>query len=253
MTGVKPSLFEQLNLFRAPRGPRTAERSIALGTRIIHYRLTRSRRRSIGMTIDQRGLRVGAPPAAPLVDIERFILDNAAWVLGKLDEWQHDAKRFVIADGAKLPILGAPWTLRLASGNARLDWIEESREMVFSLRANADPKSTLSRLLREHALDVFLERAVRFAPRLKQDLPSITLSNAQTRWGSCSSKSGVRLNWRLIHLPYPQIDYVIAHEFAHLEHMNHSPRFWAEVERLYPDYPAARAGLTQLARHIPRI
>ena len=63
----------------------------------------------------------------------------------------------------------------------------------------------------------------------------------------------MRLNWRLIHLPYPQIDYVIAHEFAHLAHMNHSPRFWAEVGRLYPGFETPKAELKRLAMSIPKI
>jgi predicted metal-dependent hydrolase len=61
----------------------------------------------------------------------------------------------------------------------------------------------------------------------------------------------IRLNWRLIHLPLPLIDYVVAHELAHLEQMNHSPRFWAVVERLYPDYKVARSELKRRTPELP--
>lgn len=247
-------LLDQLKLFRLPAEPAPLEHHIVLGARIVSYRLTRGKRRSIGMTIDQRGLRVGAPRSAPLDAIEWFIRHNTEWVLRKLDEWQHaQAGAFMAVDGAVVPLLGEPWTLRLARGNSRLQFIEPARELVLSVRENAAPRDTLRAKLREHALDVFLARAVRFGPQLNVELPPIALSNAQTRWGSCSNQSGVRLNWRLIHLPHAQIDYVIAHEFAHLSHMDHSPRFWAEVARLYPDFDTARGELKRMATSIPRI
>ena len=89
--------------------------------------------------------------------------------------------------------------------------------------------------------------------RLGRALPPIALSSARTRWGSCSQASGIRFNWRLIHLPTHLVDYVVAHELAHLVEMNHSPRFWAEVGRLYPDWRAARAELKLRGREIPLI
>jgi predicted metal-dependent hydrolase len=71
----------------------------------------------------------------------------------------------------------------------------------------------------------------------------LSLSSAQTRWGSASGAGWIRLNWRLIHLPLPVIDYVVVHELAHLREMNHSPRFWALVEAVLPDCAARRAAL----------
>jgi len=247
-------LLEQLQLFRTPNAVEKCERHIHIQDRIITYQLTRGRRRTVGLTIDARGLRVGAPQRMSFAEIERFIFSHGDWVLKKLDEWASRAPgRFVVMDGASLPVLGAPWILRLGEGNNRLEWREPHAEVALLLRKNARPQDVLRRCLREHALDVFLARAVRFAPALAADLPQIALSSAQTRWGSCSSKTGVRLNWRLIHLPYAQIDYVIAHEFAHLAHMNHSPRFWAEVARLYPDFESARTQLKRLAATIPAL
>jgi hypothetical protein len=66
------------------------------------------------------------------------------------------------------------------------------------------------------------------------------LSSARTQWGSCNEDGRIRLNWRLVFFPVAVIDYVVAHELAHLEHLNHSPEFWREVERLLPDFRAAR-------------
>ena len=79
----------------------------------------------------------------------------------------------------------------------------------------------------------------------------MALSSARTRWGSCSRRTGIRLNWRLIHFPLPIVDYVVIHELAHLREMNHGPRFWAIVATLCPDYREQRAELRRLAVTCP--
>jgi predicted metal-dependent hydrolase len=73
--------------------------------------------------------------------------------------------------------------------------------------------------------------------------PTVHLSNARTRWGSCHASGRVHLNWRLVQMPLHLIDYVVAHEVAHLLEMNHSQRFWRTVARMVPDYAARRREL----------
>ena len=102
---------------------------------------------------------------------------------------------------------------------------------------------------RAHAL--LGERLAHYALRLGVPTPVLTLSNARTQWGVCRADGHVRLNWRLIHLPLHLIDYVVAHELAHLREMNHSARFWAVVGRLYPDYALARAELRSCNHRLP--
>jgi len=70
-----------------------------------------------------------------------------------------------------------------------------------------------------------------------------SLSSARTRWGSCSADGSIRLNWRLVHFPLDIVDYVIAHELAHLRELNHGTRFWQIVGDLFPEYERARAWL----------
>ena len=71
----------------------------------------------------------------------------------------------------------------------------------------------------------------------------LTLSSAQTRWGSASADGSLRLNWRLVHFGMATIDYVVAHELAHLRHMDHSPRFWDVVRSVVPEVERARGTL----------
>jgi predicted metal-dependent hydrolase len=79
---------------------------------------------------------------------------------------------------------------------------------------------------------------------------AISVRAQRTRWGSCSPRGEISLNWRLVQVPERIRDYVILHELAHRRHLNHSPRFWQEVERLCPGYEAAEAWLRETGRHV---
>ena len=88
-----------------------------------------------------------------------------------------------------------------------------------------------------------MPRCQRFAQHLGVAMKTLRLSSAQTRWGSASADGSIRLNWRLVHFALPVVDYVVAHELAHLREMNHSPAFWDVVRSAVPDFEAARGSL----------
>lgn len=235
-------------------------RSIALQGREIPYTLRRSARRSLGLSIDRRGLTVAIPLQARIQDAEAFMRQRADWITEKLAEWAQrpQPQPAAVHDGMSLPLLGAPCTVRWLAGANRVRWVEgfDTRELQLQLRREADAPRLLLRGLQEYALAYFAGRLDEYIHRLNQFVPGakrppLALSNARTRWGSCSSRSGIRLNWRLIHLPPAQIDYVVAHEVAHLVEMNHSPRFWQVVARLKPDFEADIAALKRANRIIP--
>jgi predicted metal-dependent hydrolase len=242
----------ELPFFR-PAPPAEEHRHIQLGARIVEYRLLRSRRRTLGMSIDQRGLRVGASLRTPLREVEHFLRHNTAWVLKKLDEWhgQGKARRLAIHDGASVPVLGEECRVRVEAGTNRVKW--HGQTLVLQARPGADLRQLAKQALRGRALEIFTDRASHYAARMHRPVPPLALSSAHTRWGSCSEASGVRLSWRLVHSPLWLIDYVVVHELAHLVEMNHSSRFWAVVEKLYPEYRAAREELKKLAVTCPQI
>jgi len=237
-------------------------RRIVLRGREIEFTLRRSRRHSLGMTIDRRGLTVSIPLRVSLREAEKFLHERTDWVLEKLAEWAQrtEPQATQVHDGMQVPVLGEPCQVHWLAGSNRAHWVEgmESRELHLHLRRQEDAKAILVRGLQHYALEYFCGRVdeygfllQRIAPEIR--LPQVRLSNARTRWGSCSRLSGIRLNWRLIHLPRPQIDYVVAHEVAHLLEMNHSPRFWRVVEQLQPDYEIAKAALKYANRVIPAL
>lgn len=232
-------------------------REIVLEGQRVSYILRRSARKTLGLRVDHRGLSVGVPLPVGLRDVESFIRSHARWIVEKLAARASatDALRFEPRDGAALPLLGDVWRLRLGRGNNRVVWHEAGPEPVveLALRAGGDARQLLLRGLQERALALFGNRVEEFCLRLGQPVPAVGLSSARTRWGSCSSRSGIRLHWRLIHLPLPLIDYVVAHEVAHLVEMNHSPRFWSVVASLYPDHAAARHALRHAAAGLPAL
>ncbi len=224
------------------------------GTRV-ELVLRRSARRSFALQVDHRGARVAAPLRAPLGEVERFVHSHGRWLLERLRARAAAAPpvAFAVADGARLPLFGRALVLRLAPGRAAR-WRPQpdgGEELV--LPVAADAQRALVRALRARALDWYRGRVEEYCHRLGLPLPPLRLSSAATRWGSCSRRSGIRLHWRLIHLEPALIDYVVAHEVAHLVEMNHSPRFWAVVERLYPGWRDARAALRTAAATLPVI
>jgi predicted metal-dependent hydrolase len=219
--------------------------SVLLADTPVDYVLHRSGgRRRISISIDERGLRVGAPPRASLREIETVLRDHATWVMKKLAEWRERkpaARQWV--SGETVHHRGLPLRLAVADGVNAVE--AEASSLVVHAPAAAPDKTALAvkSWLRQQALMHFQQRIEHFRTHFTLQGVSIRLSNARSRWGSCHESGRVSLNWRLIHLPPHLIDYVVVHELAHLVEMNHSPRFWAAVERVIPDYASRRREL----------
>ena len=231
-----------------------ATRSIVIGNQTVAYQLRRSTRRTIGLAIDHRGLRVGAPTRARLGDIESLIRQHGQWVLDKLATWRERpaAQPLEITDGTTIPLLGETWRITL-SPIGRTRWQFGPHTIYLHPGPGTTAAQLLEKALREKARTVFAERLALHAPRLGVAAPPLRLSSARTRWGSCSHHGGVSLNWRLIYMPLAVVDYVVCHELAHLKEMNHSPRFWSVVEQLCPDWQQQRLELRRQSRLIPHL
>ncbi|MEO8442438.1 MAG: SprT family zinc-dependent metalloprotease [Betaproteobacteria bacterium] len=211
----------------------------------IEYTLKRSRRRrSITLTIDESGLRVGAPWRASQSRVDTVLVAHAPWITRKLAEWQ--ARRplpFTWQAGATVMALGESLTLMVDAAIT----VTTRHGNHLCVSGGADDPARLEELvtvwLRDMAQSWFEQRAAHFARVLDVRVPSIRLSNARTRWGTCHPDGRVHLNWRLIQAPPALVDYVVVHELAHLREPNHSPRFWTWVAGVLPDYRERRQAL----------
>lgn len=229
--------------------------SIALANGEISYLLRRSpRRRSIGLRIDATGLTVSVPARLPQQEWERILVQKSAWIFTRMAEIRaHAMPPFVWQTGQMLPFLGGPIELAVETGSIRTRPLLTGGLLRVYMPEPHDPDTLENRVMqwyKREALTFFEHRIAVYARQLGVQVARIALSNARTRWGSCTSAGIIRLNWRLIKAPPPVIDYVVAHELAHIIEMNHSPAFWQTVSRICPDYLELRAYLkTQTARY----
>jgi predicted metal-dependent hydrolase len=231
----------------SPRAEREPRR-VALAGVDVEYVLVRVRRRSIGMEIGLSGLTVRAPRRVSVREIEATLAERAVWILRSLAEWKA-RRRDVLPREWKTgaPILYRGSELALAVHAARTPSIAPDLFHLNVLHPRPDDEpaiaTTVGRWLKDQALATVVPRVAAYAARLGAGVPPLGLSNARREWGSCNHKGEIRLSWRLVQLPPDLADYVIAHEVAHLVELNHSARFWAVVERLFPDHAAARRAL----------
>lgn len=217
------------------------------------YHLERAKRKTVGFIVDERGVTVRAPRWVSVSEIEKMLQTKEDWIQKKLTEfhnWQKEVglQSVHFVDGAKLPYLGRPLTLRLEPAAKTVFYSEGAlgAELIVGASKETDEsriKDWIQVWFKKEAERYLGARIQEIANRALVSFSGWGLSGAKGRWGSCSSDRRIRLNWRLIHLDTALIDYVIAHELAHLDEMNHSARFWKRVGEIYPDYESARRAL----------
>ena len=228
------------------------QKVIQFGQQPVQYRLKRSRRKSIGLQIDEYGLRVTAPAYATMAQIEQVLHGKSDWIVEKLSDWHKRQRKnlepqSLFHDGATFPLQGRSVTLSLDPALSR-SAVHDHHQAVLALKARADDAQQIERRLtvwlKAQATEVFSGHIDALVPRLGVAPKAWGLSSAATRWGVCTASKTIRLNWRLVHYPDSVIRYVVAHELAHLLEMNHSDRFWAKVAELDPGYRSAKQVLS---------
>ena len=241
-----------------PSLPRDARwREVKTPEQPIGFVLQRSRRKSIGLTINDDGLRVVAPTWVTLTQIDAAVVEKASWILSKLRKRQVRQEQLAQAQvlwqtNGVVPYLGARVVLALDETlpSARFegqDFAPANGDVLrLPLPNNADHdrvRDCVHAWLQQQAAIWFARRLEHFLRLSQSTMRRWRLASATTRWGSCSSEGNIMLNWRLIHFGHDIVDYVIAHEVSHLREMNHSQNFWRQVERILPEFAQARAAL----------
>ncbi|WP_191578892.1 MULTISPECIES: M48 family metallopeptidase [Achromobacter] len=245
-----------------PLPPGARWREVPTEQQPIGFVLLRSRRRSIGFVITDDGLRVTAPNWVTLTQIDDAVREKSRWILTKLREWHARKQQLAMAHtrwqaGGELPylgrriIIGVGGDSRQANLSGDADAPQDGDTLWLALPSNADQgriRDAAQAWLQQRAGAWFGTRLAHFLQISGLKIRRWRLSSAATRWGSCTSDGNIMLNWRLIHFAPAIIDYVIAHELAHLREMNHSQDFWREVGQILPDFEDAK---NILRRHDP--
>ena len=244
MSGVSPSLRND--------PPSVEQRAALLAGKNISYTLKRSsRRRSIGLRIDDRGLTVSVPLRASEKWLYSVLQDKAHWVVEKLDGWQmRKPVEIRWADGEMIHYLGEALTLRAVPCLFAATPVLRCGELSVFI-ANDGGAAQIERAVAHwyqlEAERLFAERVAHYAALLDVAPRVVRLSSAKTQWGCCTARGTVRLNKQLVKLPLRLVDYVVVHELAHLREMNHSAAFWEVVGSVCPDYARLRRELKAVA------
>jgi predicted metal-dependent hydrolase len=235
---------------RAAAPPAVEQRCIDLAGKSVSYTLKRSsRRHSIGLRIDDRGLTVAMPLRASEKWLHSVLQEKAGWVVEKLEDWQARkpaAQPWV--DGQLIKFLGEPFTLRVVASLFGAPPLLHGRQLFVHVTDSADQflvEQAVTQWYRHEAAVLFKQRAAHYAELMNVSPRAVKLSSARTQWGCCTARGSVSLNWQLIRMPLRLIDYVVVHELAHLIELNHSEAFWRIVRSACPDYTARRKELRQ--------
>jgi predicted metal-dependent hydrolase len=239
---------------------KTEKGFIALGDEKVAFSVFRSRkrRRTVAFKMEQdSSLRVLAPFSASLASLTKILQSRASWIARELANRKNVPAQNGFADGAVFSYLGHGYTLRVTQGG------ENPRSCLLSprvLRVHV-PDVSLSpeSLQQEVRLEIMLwikrraraklkKRLDLWAQRMGVSYKKLIVTDPARRWGSCSADNVIRLNWRLMLAPLPIIDYVVAHELAHVRHKDHSSRFWGFVADKMPDFQARRKILRRIER-----
>ena len=237
---------------------RTRKSSIEHDGKRIEYTVIRSARRkkTIEITLDsERGVLVRSPARTPLKEIATLVKKRAAWILHRATEDVLCPAPRRFTDGETLLYLGEEIPIATHATDGRS--ISVSLEGgAFHITTPSDTpeeariaasRTALERWYRNESARLLPEAVARWQSRVGGKKPShILIRNQRRRWGSCSSDGSIRLNWRIIMAEPALIDYIVVHELAHLGVMDHSPRYWKQVERALPDYRARRKRLNDV-------
>lgn len=218
----------------------------------------RARRLSLRVDPARGAPELVLPPGVSPSQAESFVARNAIWLEERLKRLP-DAIAF--EDGATIPLLGIDHLIRHAPEQRgpvhrhAVDAAEDTAEETPLLTVSGNPDHLARRLtdwLKKEARREVSDRARHYAERLGRKPSRITVKDTRSRWGSCSSTGALSFSWRLILAPEHVLDYVCAHEAAHLVEMNHSGRFWSLVKDLIEDMDMSRAWLKRHGARLHR-
>lgn len=211
------------------------------GGHLIPLEVRRNRRaQRISLRVDTIGPRVilVLPSSAPMRRGLDFVAEKAVWVQNRL---ARAPETVPFADGAEIPYLGVPHVVRHRPDARGGVWRDAG-----AIHVTGAPEHLPRRLadwFKAEARRELTARSHEKAARIDIRIAGISVRDTRSRWGSCSATGRINYSWRLILAPEFVLDYVVAHEVAHMVEMNHSPAFWAQVAGLTDQMDAGRRWL----------
>jgi predicted metal-dependent hydrolase len=214
-------------------------RALGLGAPVAIRVSPKARRLSLRVDAAARGVELVLPRRFSPETALDFVSSHRGWIAARIAAMPAPRS---LGEGARVPVFGVPHRVRRElDPTAPPVTIAEGE-----IRVRGDPIH-LPRRVRDHLTALakrdFAARARAVAARIGKSVARVGVRDPKSRWGSCSSKGALSFSWRLVFAPEAVIDYVVAHEVAHLVEMNHGPRFWRLVATLVPEVEKPRAWL----------
>lgn len=198
----------------------------------------RARRMALRLDTHRRVVSLVIPPYARLTKAYDFARENKDWIREKLATLPEPV---LFTDGAVIPVLGRNRMLHIFyDKNLKTTDIMMKPNDIIVVTNKRDPTARIVRFLKEQARDHITALAHEKADLIRRKVRQVQVRDTKSRWGSCGQDGHLCFSWRLIFAPTVALDYVVAHEVAHLAHMNHGKKFWALCEDLSLDYRAGK-------------
>ena len=202
-----------------------------------------ARRYTLRVQAASREVVLTMPPRGNLGDAKAFAQKNGAWIAARLRRLPQAAP---FAPGATLPLRGEPHRIEHRPSARGTVWAEAGEDGAHMLCVAGDRAHLARRVgdyLKRAAKHDLQASCRRYAADLGVTVKRVSVRDQTSRWGSCSNTGALSFSWRLVLAPAFVLDYLAAHEVCHLVELNHSPRFWRLVERLYPELERAKVWL----------
>lgn len=204
---------------------------------------TRAKRLALKVNFTSGRIELVIPKRAPQYMIERFLVQQRDWIMQRQAEMP---KSILFIDGQKLSICGNAVTIRIHKDTSIKRTKIAFNDNILDVTTYLDNASArIQRYLKQHAKTQFELLVSQKTRCLGLPANSLSVRDTKSRWGSCSQDGDISLSWRLIFAPYDAMDYVIAHEVAHLKHMDHSHKFWKVCEELCLNYKAGKTWMKE--------
>lgn len=210
----------------------------------------RAKRMALRLDPRKRVVHLVVPKRASMRTAYLFAESNKDWIREKLRELP---RPIPFKNGEMLPILGRERKIIvLFNDELKHTDIVLKKDELLVLTNKADPSARIRRFLMDLARDKLTELAYAKAGLVRRKIDDILVKDTRSRWGSCSEDGRLAFSWRLIFAPVKAFDYVVAHEVAHLVHMDHSENFWRVCERLSRDYDEGKGWMAQNGHDLMR-
>ena len=197
---------------------------------VVHLRRSvRARHFTLRVSSLDGKVSLSTPHFAKAYQINAFLKEKEPWLRQRLSEVQLSVK---VTFGTVLPFIGREILVKRHVGRS----VKLSDDKILVPEKSRKPAVQVEVFLKQYAHQLLSKRATRYAEKLGSSYSKLSLRDTRSRWGSCSDQGALMFSWRLIMTPTKVLNYVAAHEVAHLRHMDHSDQFWTEVENLFGDY-----------------